>query len=162
MTLASADLVNPDLVNVTAGLPPSERYSFSFDGNAQTLDHMLVSASLSPRVARVAYARSNVDFPESLRSNFNRPERISDHDAPMVWLALALPPHDVKIESLEGGEVIVRWIAEPGQNCRVEASSDLQVWTQIGMTVAEADGNATFTEPSAAGQAHRFYRIAAW
>jgi hypothetical protein len=36
------------------------------------------------------------------------------------------------------------------------------MWMQIGMTMAEADGNAVFTENSAVGQAHRFYRIAAW
>ncbi|HET9317904.1 MAG TPA: Calx-beta domain-containing protein, partial [Vicinamibacteria bacterium] len=44
VVLPSPDLVNPDLVNL---LPPAaERYSFSFDGNAQTLDHVLVSSTM--------------------------------------------------------------------------------------------------------------------
>ncbi len=36
-----------DLVNLTDLLPPSERYSYNFEGNSQALDHILVSAALA-------------------------------------------------------------------------------------------------------------------
>ena len=44
VVLSSADLVNPDLFNVASLAPLEERYSYVFDGNAQSLDHILVSA----------------------------------------------------------------------------------------------------------------------
>ena len=62
----SVDLVEPDLVDlcaVDAFLPPSERYSFVFDGNAQLLDHVLASAATVPRVTGLAFARLGSDFP---------------------------------------------------------------------------------------------------
>ena len=80
VVLASGDLVNPNLIDLLDTLPADQRYSFTFDGNAQVLDHELVNASLLPYFNRVAYARNNADYPELLRSDPNRPERISDHD----------------------------------------------------------------------------------
>ncbi len=37
------------------------------------------------RVSRFQYARNNADFPESLRGDDTRPERISDHDMPVAY-----------------------------------------------------------------------------
>jgi hypothetical protein len=62
-----------------------------FDGNAQVLDHALANPALRPWVSGFAYARSNADFPESLRGDAARPERLSDHDASIVYLALGSP-----------------------------------------------------------------------
>lgn len=82
-------LVSPNLVNLTAA-DPAQRYSYSFSGSAQRIDHILVNGNLNSRVRSFAYARNNADFPEgpTYRNNFNRPERYSDHDAPVVYLAL--------------------------------------------------------------------------
>ncbi|MBL8173109.1 MAG: lamin tail domain-containing protein [Bryobacterales bacterium] len=88
LVLGSADLVNPDLVNTIGHAPEDQRYSFVFAGNAQALDQILVNTALEPLVTRVAYGRMNADFPESLRNDASRPERISDHDAPIVYLRL--------------------------------------------------------------------------
>lgn len=90
----SVDLVEPDLVDLCAAdpfLPPAERYSFSFDGNAQLLDHILVSAATVPRVTGLAFARLGSDFPEAWRADATRPERLTDHDAPVVRLRLEAP-----------------------------------------------------------------------
>ena len=91
VVLASTDLVNPDLTDLLDLLPAAERYSYSFDGNAQVLDHELVSAALLPFVSRVAYARSNADFPETYRNDPNRPERISDHDMAVAYVRFPAP-----------------------------------------------------------------------
>ena len=91
VVLASADLVNPDLMDLLDLLPAAERYSYSFDGNAQVLDHELVNAALLPFVSRVAYARSNADFPETYRNDPNRPERISDHDMAVAYVRFPAP-----------------------------------------------------------------------
>lgn len=77
------------LTNLTAA-DPAQRYSYSFSGTAQRIDHILVNARLNPRVRKFAYVRNNADFPEgpAYRNDFNRPERFSDHDAPAVYLKL--------------------------------------------------------------------------
>lgn len=83
--LASADLVNPDLTDLIETVPAEQRYSYSFGGNAQAIDHELVNAPLMNFFSRVAFARCNADFPESYRNDGNRPERISDHDAAVAY-----------------------------------------------------------------------------
>ncbi|HKP87803.1 MAG TPA: BACON domain-containing carbohydrate-binding protein, partial [Blastocatellia bacterium] len=85
VSLASSDLVNPDLTDLLDMAPPDQRYSFSFDGNAQVLDHELITSNLLSRFSRIAYARNNADFPEVLRNDPNRPERLSDHDMPVAY-----------------------------------------------------------------------------
>jgi len=125
VTLASADLVGPDLYNLAEELPATERYSYVFEGNAQAIDHILVNQSLRPSVTRFAFARCGADFPESWRSNTNRAERLSDHDAPIVYLALELPPRVTRIQWTASDKVEIEWIGEPAVGSIVEASADL-------------------------------------
>jgi hypothetical protein len=96
--LASPDLVNPDLFDLGDELPSDQRYSFVFEGNAQQLDHMLVTQNLRPAVGGVRFARVNADFPESFRNDSettcpaqpeqNCPERASDHDPLLAYFTL--------------------------------------------------------------------------
>jgi uncharacterized protein len=79
------DLVDPDLVNLGVLEPADQRYSFVFDGNAQSLDHILANESLilSSTAFGLDHARVNADFPEIARSDATTPTRLSDHD-PLV------------------------------------------------------------------------------
>ncbi len=61
---ASPDLVNPDLVDLADFIPEADRYSYSFNGNAQTLDHVLATQNLVPQFAGLVHGRVNADFPE--------------------------------------------------------------------------------------------------
>ncbi len=90
VVLASSDLVNPDLTDLIAFAPADQKYSYSFDGNAQTLDHELITANLLTRFAHINYARNDADFPESLRNDPNRPERITDHDLPVAYFTFPI------------------------------------------------------------------------
>jgi predicted extracellular nuclease len=92
VVLASPDLVTPNFMNVLP--PPAERYSFSFDGNAQTLDHVLVNQAmlLSTSVQRVEHARLGSDFPETARNNPAVATRISDHDPVIAFFTVATFP----------------------------------------------------------------------
>jgi hypothetical protein len=91
--LASSDLVNPDLTDLIDTLSPAQRYSYLFDGNAQSLDHSLVNNNMFGRASRFVYARNNADFPESFRNDASRPERFSDHDPEVAYFALdGAPP----------------------------------------------------------------------
>jgi len=90
VVLASPDLVTRDLTDLTTlpGNQPSQRYSYSFDGNAQELDHILVNDNMLPRLSRYTVAHNDADFSGTFRNDPNRPERISDHDMPVAFFAL--------------------------------------------------------------------------
>jgi hypothetical protein len=83
------DFADPDLTNLGDLLGSQRHYSFVFDGNAQALDHILVNDLARRHVSRMHYARSNADFPESLRGDGTRPERLSDHDAAIAYFGFA-------------------------------------------------------------------------
>ena len=99
VVLASPDLVDPNLTNLLTLLPSSQRYSYVFDGNAQVLDHALASAALMPWVSRFTFARLSADFPDTLRNDPNRPERLSDHDASVTYIALGTARVSVRVLS---------------------------------------------------------------
>jgi hypothetical protein len=86
--VATRDRVEPDLVSMVETLPAGERYSYVFDGTSQALDHVLVNQNLLRHVAGFRYARGNADSPEVWRSDTQRPERASDHDAAVLYLSV--------------------------------------------------------------------------
>ncbi|MBA3634470.1 MAG: hypothetical protein H0W58_16935 [Acidobacteria bacterium] len=85
---ASEDLVNPDLTALVDLIKPDQKYSYSFDGNAQVLDHMIVTQAMRKHLAAFGFARFNADFPETYRNDANRVERFSDHDAAIGYFNL--------------------------------------------------------------------------
>lgn len=92
--IASTALVNPPLVDLMESqMISAERYTDVVRGNAEALDHILVNQTLIGSIRRIEMARSNADFPESYRDDSSRPERVSDHDMPVVYIAL--PPSQV-------------------------------------------------------------------
>ena len=89
VVLATVDLVNPNLTDLVDTHTPAQRYSYSFAGSAQVLDHILVNEKALAVKSRFAIARVDADFPEVYRNDPNRPERISDHDAPVAYFLFA-------------------------------------------------------------------------
>jgi predicted extracellular nuclease len=85
---ANSDLVNPDLTNLAGTEPPDQRYSYSFDGNAQSLDHVVVNQALVAATYdwRLRHPRIDADFPETARNNSATPTRLSDHDALVAYI----------------------------------------------------------------------------
>ncbi|MCA1609302.1 MAG: DUF11 domain-containing protein [Acidobacteria bacterium] len=96
VVLSSSDLLAPDLMDLVDTLPAPDQYSFSFDGNGQVLDHVLITRNLLDLERRFVYARNDADFPESYRNDQNRPERISDHDMPLAYFAF--PEADLSLQ----------------------------------------------------------------
>jgi predicted extracellular nuclease len=80
--------VTRPLVNLSSLMPEAERYSFSFDGNAQSLDHLLVSQSILDQGfgVRGEHARINADFGEDNFGDWTVPVRVSDHDPVVLFL----------------------------------------------------------------------------
>jgi len=95
VVLATADVVDPNLINLTDRAPADQKYSYVFDGNAQQLDHVVVTSNLLPRVDAYSVARLGADFPEIVRNDGNRPERLSDHDAPVAYFSF--PTADLSV-----------------------------------------------------------------
>jgi len=87
-----AVLIAPSLLNMTLEAANEERYSFVFDYQAQSLDHVLVNQALvdSPLVVGldISHARINADFPEVARNDANTPTRLSDHDPTVLLVRL--------------------------------------------------------------------------
>ncbi|NKE46122.1 endonuclease [Roseomonas frigidaquae] len=65
------------LVNLTETLPPLERYSYNFDGNSQSLDHILVGAGLA----------GDTRF-DAVHVNSEFAEQSSDHDPLLALIGL--------------------------------------------------------------------------
>ncbi|MCJ7673005.1 MAG: hypothetical protein MUP67_13310 [Acidimicrobiia bacterium] len=81
-------LVSPTLTDLLDLAPADQRYSYVFDGNAEALDHILVTRNLLPHVNGLHHARDNADFPESYFNDPTRPERFSDHDIPVAYIQI--------------------------------------------------------------------------
>ena len=84
------------LINMSDFIDAKNRYSYSYDGSAQILDHMLVNKAGSQRVLKFGYARVDADFPKIYINDANRPERLSDHDAAVLFLSLDEIKKDTK------------------------------------------------------------------
>ncbi|MCD0279882.1 lamin tail domain-containing protein [Xanthomonas melonis] len=88
-----ADLVDPDYTDLTWFNTPDQSYSYAFDGNVQSLDHILANDALmrAPQIASlsVGHARINADFPGTARNDANTPTRLSDHDPTVVLLRMS-------------------------------------------------------------------------
>ncbi len=104
--LASPDLVNPNLTVLVDTIPTAQRYSFIFAGHSQTIDHVLVDSGMLGRVSRFAYARNNVDFPESLSMDGTRPERVADHDMPVAYFTLPPPSADLSVSVVDSPDPV--------------------------------------------------------
>ena len=83
------DLVDSDLTVLTDTVAAADRYSYTFDGCAQSLDHAVANAPLlASAIDRIEHARIGADFPEIARVNTTTPIRLSDHDPLVLYLAL--------------------------------------------------------------------------
>ena len=81
--LKGPNLNNPVLVNMFDTLPADEQYDYVFEGNAQTLDHILVSPALK--------AAGHATF-DVVHVNAEYGDQLSDHDPERLALDFAPPP----------------------------------------------------------------------
>jgi predicted extracellular nuclease len=78
-----ATLEGAGLANVMATLPEAEPYTYVFEGNAQALDHYLVSPALAAALAPQGYAivHANAEFAD----------QVTDHDPVVARFAISDP-----------------------------------------------------------------------
>ena len=121
-TLKSAGL--HDLVEA---LPQPERYSFVFEGNSQTLDHVMLSGALAARPLDFDIVHVNAEFTD----------QASDHDPSVVRVTLDDPPTASAggpYAVAEGGQVTVSATGADPEGGLVDFAWDL-------------DHNGTFETP---------------
>jgi predicted extracellular nuclease len=81
------NMVSPGatLKNLWSEAPADNRYSFQFDGQLQTLDHIFVTDGLHAGVEDVRYVHFDNDYYE--RDETRHAAGVSDHDTPLVTIA---------------------------------------------------------------------------
>ena len=67
-------------------MPADQRYSFVFDGTAQSLDHAITSQALDAHVRGAQHARGNADAPFAFADDGTTALRSSDHDGTVLFL----------------------------------------------------------------------------
>jgi uncharacterized protein len=157
--LPTADIVEPDLLNLIETLPPTERYSYIFDGIPQAIDHILVTRNLRHRVSRFLYPRVNADFAEVHRNVVDRPERISDHDPAMAYIRVGVIPR-ITLLSRTATEVMMEGEGLSGRAYDIERSADLSAWQKIGSAVPDQAQRFSFRDFNPVSGA-AFYRLRA-
>ncbi|GAB4371730.1 MAG: hypothetical protein Kow00121_13510 [Elainellaceae cyanobacterium] len=87
--ISPIDLLEESLTNLTETLPENERYSYIFQGNSQSLDHILASSNLSEQA----------EF-DAVHVNSEFADQASDHDPLLARFTLSATETD---ELLNGG-----------------------------------------------------------
>ena len=75
-----SDIVNPPLVNLTKQTSQSDRYSYCYEGDAQALDHIVLTSSFNNYFRYVKFVHANSDYPENFEGDATTPLASSDHD----------------------------------------------------------------------------------
>jgi uncharacterized protein len=83
-------LVTPPLTDLVLSLPANQRWSYVEDGNAQVLDHIVVTSDLAAS-AQMVFAHLNADFPATAYNDASTAARSSDHDVPVGYFAIPAP-----------------------------------------------------------------------
>jgi hypothetical protein len=89
-------LVTPPLTDLALSLPANQRWSYVEDGNAQVLDHIVVTPELAA-AAQLAYAHLNADFPVTAYNDSTTAARSSDHDVPVGYFNIPAPVNGVAL-----------------------------------------------------------------
>src|SRR5207247_367841 len=154
-TSSDAVDVNPDLIDLVDLAPPDQRYSFMFDGNAQELDHVLISSNMLSLWRGLHFGRANADFPEIYRNDPDRPERVSDHD-PLV-ASFELPQNTTTSVGIAPSPAVIN------QDATFTATIGAAAGTVEGGTVDFKDGGTAVAAlvPVAAGHASIALSLAA-
>ena len=86
-----AGLVNPPLTDMALTIPANQRWSYVEDGDAQILDHIVVTPELVAGGAHFAYAHLNADFPLTAYNDATTAARTSDHDVAVGYFPIPAP-----------------------------------------------------------------------
>ena len=121
-------LADAGLTNLIEQLPEDDRYTFIFQGNSQTLDHVLASDGLIGEGAEIDIVHTNAEFAST-------DERASDHDPVLARFTIEEEPDagellvgDAGSNSLIGGQGGDTLLGEGGSDILIGAEGDDQLF----------------------------------
>ncbi|MEN0003057.1 MAG: T9SS type A sorting domain-containing protein [Bacteroidota bacterium] len=134
------DITDPELINHTANVQASERYSFIFEGDAQLIDHCVSTQLTGMEVVEVQFARGNADQPVAFEDNDQIVNRASDHDGFVVFVRPTNPLVNTTAPLTNAELTLLSANPLPkGQSIRIEVKEagvyDLHVTTATGQIV---------------------------
>jgi hypothetical protein len=133
-------LYDAGLLNLAYTLPVEERYSYNFEGNAQSLDHMFVTASVAA-IAEFDIVHRNSEFLEESRS--------SDHDPLLVSITIPANAEPIarddyaatKFNNAARIDVLANDSDEDGDSIEIVTIGD----AANGTVTVNSDGSLTYT-----------------
>lgn len=79
--------ITEPLTNLTGTAEAADQYSYTYDGNAQAIDHIIVNdLVLESMAARREHPHINADFGIDNYGDYTVPVRVSDHDPVLLYL----------------------------------------------------------------------------
>lgn len=147
------------LTTLVETLPANERYTYNFQGNAQVLDHILVSSNL----------RSNLDGFDVVHINSEFADQISDHDPVIARFNLPvanrapIANNDSGFTANQNAAKLIPIAALLANDTDPDANSTLSIVVSgfsdvVGGSVALSGSNVVFT-PNASGTASFKYTL---
>jgi hypothetical protein len=92
----ASGLVTPPLTDLTLTIPADQRWSYVENGNAEVLDHIVITPELASG-AQLVYAHLNADYPVTSYNDATTPVRSSDHDVPVGYFTIPAPVSGVAL-----------------------------------------------------------------
>ena len=114
-------LQDQGLVHAYSFLPALDRYTYSFNGSSQVLDHLLIAPSLVPMLAEVDPVHINADYPYPLTTDSQSVHHSSDHDPVVMrirptgasWLSAELLFSGIEVQLFDTqGELVASTISD--------------------------------------------------
>ncbi|HEY4354790.1 MAG TPA: Ig-like domain repeat protein [Acidobacteriaceae bacterium] len=142
-------LVTPALVDVDPTNLATGSYSYVYQGNAQSIDHILATSDIAPDI-HVTSVHLNADFPVVLRNDATKPARTSDHDGFVAYLAVPGISITLNPTSLDFGTPVVGVTVTKTVNVSNAGKSAITIGS-IAVSAGYTQTNTCGTSIAAAG-----------
>jgi endonuclease/exonuclease/phosphatase family metal-dependent hydrolase len=129
-------IVTPAAVDIITKLPAAQQQSYTEWGNAQVLDHAVVTADIAGSTT-LAVGHINADFPVVLYNDATTPAASSDHDPLLAYLALPTPVTSATVAGTAAFPSTTVGVSSTGQAFTLTNSGE----TTITFTSAVATGD---------------------
>ena len=132
-SISPINIVSPPLEMPIFDLPEAERYSYVFEGNAQTLDHCMLGELEGLQSNGMSYARGNADFALDYDANPNVATRSSDHDGLVVYLEALNPILDAEELSISQNGISISHAqpCQPGDWIHISSKNEALLSLQL-------------------------------
>jgi hypothetical protein len=143
----TAGLVTPPLTDLALSLPANQRWSYVEDGNAQVLDHIVVTPELASG-AHLVYAHLDADFPATAYNDATTAARSSDHDVPVGYFTIPAPVNGLALSPSS--------VTFPSTNLGVASNGQSFTLTNVGetnLTITSITATGPFAASNACGTA---------